>query len=129
MSEHVGHTTSAKEIFLEASELSPDQRGPFLDRACRGNASVRARVQALLDADTAANQFLVGDAHRVLASESSQARLNDESARQIGPYRLLEVIGEGGFGTVYLAEQDQPVHRRVALKLVKLGMDSKQVVA
>jgi serine/threonine protein kinase/Tfp pilus assembly protein PilF len=134
MSEHVGHTTSAKEIFLEASELSPDQRGPFLDRACRGNASVRARVEALLDADTEANQFLVGDAHRVLASESSQARLNDESARQIGPYRLLEVIGEGGFGTVYLAEQDQPVHRRVALKLIKPGYlfggrETKQVVA
>jgi serine/threonine protein kinase/Tfp pilus assembly protein PilF len=135
MSEHVSSTTSAKEIFLEAGELPPDQRATFLDGACRGNTSLRARVQALLDADVDAhaNKFLAGDAHRVIANESSHARL-DESARQIGPYRLLEVIGEGGFGTVYLAEQEQPVRRRVALKLIKAGYlysgrDTKQVVA
>src|SRR5689334_11047408 len=106
MSEHVGSIMSAKEIFLEAGQLPPDQRGAFLESACRGNTSLRARVQALLDADVdaQANRFLAGDAHRVIANESSHARL-DESARQIGPYRLLEVIGEGGFGTVYLAEQ------------------------
>src|SRR6185295_18269774 len=128
MSERITSTTSAKEIFLEAGELPPDQRSAFLDGACRGNAALRARVHALLDADAEANQFLGGDAHRVHANESAKARL-DESARQIGPYKLLEVIGEGGFGTVYLAEQEQPVRRRVALKLIKLGMDTKQVIA
>src|SRR5262245_45442509 len=129
MSEHAGHTTSAKEIFLDAEGLPPNQRSAFLDSACRGNASLRARVQALLDADVDAqtNRFLSGDAHRVTATESPRARL-EESARQIGPYRLLDVIGEGGFGTVYLAEQEQPVRRRVALKLIKLGMGTAEVI-
>src|SRR4051812_48663861 len=125
MSEHRESNPTAKEIFLEAGEIPLDRRSAFLDATCRGDAALRARVQALLDADAEANQFLTGDAHRVHENQSAPARL-DESSRQIGPYKLLEVIGEGGFGTVYLAEQEQPVRRRVALKLIKLGMDTKQ---
>src|SRR5882724_9807363 len=58
-----------------------------------------------------------------------EALVNEKSGDSIGPYKLLEKIGEGGYGLVYMAEQAEPIRRRVALKLVKLGMDTKQVIA
>src|SRR5262245_22794279 len=116
MSDHVSPKSREKAIFLEASDLPAHERSVFLDRACGSDSSLRARVQALLDADQSAVNFLAGDAHRVHACDLARSS-RDEVGRQIGPYKLLEVIGEGGFGTVYLAEQEQPVRRRVALKL------------
>src|SRR5437762_499659 len=129
MSEHVSPRLTAKDIFLRAQDLPADERSAFVDTACDVDTALRARVQALLDAEAnVGDVFLEGDAHRVHSAAGSHAPL-DESGRQIGPYKLIEVIGEGGFGTVYLAEQEHPVRRRVALKLIKLGMDTKQVIA
>src|SRR5207248_511567 len=101
----------------------------FLDRACAGEADRRRRVEALLRAYEAAGNFLQGD----LAPREPAATV-DEAAREqsgtvIGPYKLLQQIGEGGMGTVYMAEQQEPVRRVVALKIIKPGMDTRQVIA
>jgi serine/threonine protein kinase len=110
-----------KTIFGEALEIeSPADRAAFLERACGGDAALRAGVEALLQAHQEAGRFL--DPAGVLPSPETPGRL-------IGPYKLLEQIGEGGMGLVFVAEEQQPVRRRVALKLIKPGMDSKQVIA
>lgn len=108
-------------IFSAALERgSPEEREAYLARACGGDADLKGRVLALLRAHERAEVTLgAGDDA-------------DESARPgapIGPYRLLQRIGEGGMGTVYQAEQTEPVRRTVALKVVKAGMDSRQVLA
>src|SRR5262249_5928521 len=120
----------ANELFLQALELgSPAERREYVDAACAGDTALRAEVEALLEASARAGSFLESP-----ASPSDPAADDDGPAREgpgtvIGPYRLLEPIGEGGFGVVYLAVQQQPVRRRVALKIIKPGMDSRQVVA
>jgi eukaryotic-like serine/threonine-protein kinase len=115
---------AVKEIFLEACELPADQRGAFLDARCGKDAEKRAAVQALLDAHDRAGEFLAGPTlgHKAIPA-------SDSTHQQIGPYKLVHIIGEGGFGTVYMAEQTHPVRRRVALKIIKLGMDTQQVIA
>ncbi|HEY7087280.1 MAG TPA: protein kinase, partial [Tepidisphaeraceae bacterium] len=117
-----------KEIFIQAMELPREQWPAFLDQHCAGKPEVRAEVEDLLSAHTHAGEFLAGPT--VLpASETATSEASPEAQRQIGPYKLIKIIGEGGFGTVYLAEQEQPVRRRVALKIIKLGMDTQQVIA
>jgi len=116
---------SVKEIFLEISDLPPEQWETELAARCGEDAQLRAGVQALLDAAGRAGGFLGGPTMPDHAASSLAA----DAPKQIGPYRILQTIGEGGFGTVYLAEQERPVRRRVALKIIKLGMDTKQVVA
>ncbi len=123
----------AKQIFLDAAELPQDKRSSFLNEACGGDDSLRARVDALLELDQKADHFLrtpheTGETKKLKASADID-RLGEGSGTQIGPYKLLQRIGEGGFGVVYLAEQTEPVVRRVALKIIKLGMDTKQVIA
>jgi WD40 repeat protein/tRNA A-37 threonylcarbamoyl transferase component Bud32 len=119
---------NAEEIFHQAIEITdPAQRAAYLDRACRGDDPLRAEVQALIDAHERAGDFLE-------APPAAGATLNnptqiDGPGTAIGRYELLELIGEGGMGLVYLAEQKEPVKRRVALKIIKPGMDSKQVIA
>jgi serine/threonine protein kinase len=113
------------EIFGEALDLTGAERATFLDRACAGDAALRARVEALLAGHDAAGAFL-GQA----AVERPQPTLPEEKPGDvIGRYTLLKKIGEGGCGVVYLAEQTEPVRRRVALKVIKLGMDTRQVIA
>ena len=113
------------EIFGEALDLIGAERSTFLDRACAGDAALRARVEALLAGHDAAGAFL-GQA----AVERPQPTLPEEKPGDvIGRYTLLKKIGEGGCGVVYLAEQTEPVRRRVALKVIKLGMDTRQVIA
>src|SRR5262245_28071532 len=118
----------ANELFLQALELrSANERKKFLDEACGTDAALRAEVDALLTASAQAGDFLESPAVEPLVN----ATMDEPTAEQssiIGQYRLLEQIGEGGFGIVYLAEQSEPVRRKVALKIVKLGMDTKQVV-
>ncbi len=121
-----------KEVFLAALERAPEQRLAFLDQAC-ANLEMRRQVEALLAAHEQAGSFLGPPVEGPAATVSSRAgQAEDETAgpgARIGPYKLLQPIGEGGMGTVWLAEQTQPVQRKVALKLIKPGMDSAQVIA
>ncbi|MHC4861880.1 MAG: serine/threonine-protein kinase, partial [Planctomycetota bacterium] len=114
-------------IFHAARERrSSAERRAYLDGACGDDAEVRTRVEALLEAHGEAEGFLSTPA--VGAREEAGPGLEGPGTR-IGPYKLLQLIGEGGFGAVYMAEQEEPVRRRVALKIIKLGMDTKQVIA
>jgi len=99
---------------------SAADRAQYLEHACGADLELRARLETLLRADDEAGDFLVRPAQVASAEQSGQ---------MIGRYKLLQQIGEGGFGTVWMAEQREPVRRRVALKVIKLGMDTKQVVA
>src|SRR5438876_12325416 len=113
----------AKSIFLAAIEThAPEQWPTFLEHACAGDASLRAQVEKLLRA-----QAEMGSFHE--APGANATPFAERPGTVIGPYKLLEQIGEGGFGVVYMAEQQQPLCRKVALKLLKPGMDSKQVIA
>jgi WD40 repeat protein/tRNA A-37 threonylcarbamoyl transferase component Bud32 len=119
---------SAGAIFEAAIELPHEKREAFLGKACAGDLPLRRRVEALLRAHEEAESFMSGPAWRVLAKTGTLAT-PDQTGRRIGRYKLLQQTGEGGCGVVYLAEQDEPVRRRVALKIIKLGMDTKSVVA
>jgi serine/threonine protein kinase len=117
-------------VFGEARErLSPAERAAYLDDACGPDAALRARVEALLRADQDAGRFLRGDTSTPSPDSHEATLLIEESGTTIGPYKLLQQIGEGGMGVVYMAEQEKPVRRRVALKIIKPGMDSRQVIA
>lgn len=119
---------SAKAIFDEVAELaSPEDRRDFLDRACVDAPKLRQQVEALLAAYDQASSFLEQPVMQPPAITSSVA--TDSVGAVIGPYKLIELIGEGGMGTVWMAQQQEPVKRVVALKLIKAGMDSKQVIA
>jgi eukaryotic-like serine/threonine-protein kinase len=111
-----------QEIFWAALERTTEsERSAYLDTACAGLPQVRARVEALLQAASAAAADGFMDGSHAIVHETSGAR--------IGRYVLRDRIGEGGFGVVYLAEQEQPVRRDVALKIIKLGMDTRAVIA
>jgi non-specific serine/threonine protein kinase/serine/threonine-protein kinase len=119
--------SDAKSIFLGALELtSPAKLAAYLDEACANDVALRRRVDELLQAHREAGGFLGG---RQLEAADLQAPLLEQPGAVIGPYQLLEQIGEGGFGVVFLAEQSAPVRRRVALKVIKAGMDTRQVIA
>ncbi len=115
-------------IFSAAIEIeSSDERDAYLERVCAGDAQLRRQIDRLLLAHFRSGNIL--DAlEQDLCSELEQP-LTENLGDMIGPYKLLELIGEGGMGLVYMAEQEQPVHRLVALKIVKPGMDSRQVIA
>ena len=121
----------AVELFNEALEQPAPARAAFLDRACNGNPALRARIQSLLDAHAQADGFLASPTvdQPPPPAAPPPAAASEQPGAVIGRYKLLQRIGEGGFGTVYMAEQEHPVRRRVALKVVKLGMDTRQVVA
>ncbi|HEX5272450.1 MAG TPA: serine/threonine-protein kinase, partial [Gemmataceae bacterium] len=115
------------EIFCDALELaSAAERAAFLDRACGGDAGLRRRVERLLEAHAEADSFLAEGPPVAAASTDLAA---EAGGTAIGLYKLLEQIGEGGMGTVWMAQQTEPVKRLVAVKLIKAGMDSQQVVA
>ena len=117
-----------EEIYIAALEKrSETERSAFLDTACGSDSTARARVEALLQANNEAGDFLrIPPAFQ----DAPTNWLSTESpGMTIGSYKLLELIGEGGFGAVYMAEQEEPIRRRVALKIIKLGMDTKQVIS
>src|SRR3990172_9211798 len=117
---------AANDIFLQALEIqSPDHRRAYLDKACAQDANLRAQVEALLKAHEQADSFLDSPAPG-LAATADEPPITERPGTVIGPYKLLEQIGEGGFGVVYMADQQSPVRRRVALKIIKPGMDTKQ---
>jgi serine/threonine protein kinase len=118
---------SEKAIFCAAIEVSAAERPAYLERACAGRPQLRAEVEALLRAHEGRQRLLdaTGSARPALGVESPL----EGPGTVIGPYKLMEQIGEGGMGVVFVAEQQQPVRRKVALKVIKPGMDSKQVTA
>jgi serine/threonine protein kinase len=99
-----------------------------VEQACQGNAELRARLEELLQAHREAGSFLHERSVSRIATVD-EPPLTEQPGNVIGPYKLLQQIGEGGMGIVYMAEQEHPVRRRVALKIIKPGMDSKQVIA
>jgi eukaryotic-like serine/threonine-protein kinase len=116
------------DIFMAALDIeSADGRLAFLNEACGNDGTLRSRVEALLASHSNAGTFL--DAPAFDTPAFAFEPVAERAGTVIGPYRLLEQIGEGGFGVVYLAEQTQPVRRKVALKIIKPGMDTKEVIA
>jgi hypothetical protein len=121
-------------IFATArAKADPTERAAYLDEACAGDPALRARVEALLHSHEQASDFLnqpavarATDPEQPFApSDAGQVSDCDASLdSRIGPYRLLQQIGEGGMGVVWMAEQTAPVRRRVAVKVIKPGMDS-----
>jgi serine/threonine protein kinase len=138
----VAHQEEA--IFDVARRLkTPEERRAYLDSAC-DEPQIRARVEALLTAGMEADRFFAdGKAAFAMAvsehafsengangkSDSTVFSIEEQTGTRIGRYKLLQKIGEGGCGAVYMAEQEEPVRRRVALKIIKLGMDTKNVIA
>ena len=123
--------TREEALFAAALERPTAERAAFLDGACLGDQPLRLRVEALLAAHDATHNPL-----HTAASPAPTLRIDfpddppdDAVGQTLGRYKLLEKIGEGGCGVVYVAEQTEPVRRRVALKVIKLGMDTKAVVA
>jgi len=115
-------------IFAAALEkATAEERAGYLAEACAGDERLRRRVEALLRAHAEPDDLL--DPPATMDATANHALLTERPGAHIGPYRLLEQIGEGGFGVVFMAEQQQPVRRRVAVKVLKPGMDSRQVVA
>ncbi|MHC4621351.1 MAG: protein kinase domain-containing protein, partial [Planctomycetota bacterium] len=118
-----------KSIFGEALEKeTAEERAAFLNKACGNDANLRNKVEALLrayeEADDVPEAPLIGPEITL-----DNCPLTEGPGTKIGRYKLLQLIGEGGFGVVYMAEQEKPIRRRVALKIIKLGMDTKQVIA
>jgi WD40 repeat protein/serine/threonine protein kinase len=118
-----------KIIFSEALEKkTPQERAAYLERACGDDTNLRAKVEDLLKAHEEAGSFLDAPPFDPNVTLNTSP-LTEGPGTIIGRYKLLEQIGEGGFGVVYMAEQQEPIRRRVALKIIKLGMDTKQVIA
>ena len=121
-----GSEKSEMGLFTEAVQLPVEQRSAFLLMACGGDAELRANVEALLRAHVESGEFLEKAPEEIKA----QARVPGEKTGDwIGRYKLLQQIGEGGCGVVFMAEQEEPVRRKVAIKIVKPGMDTKTVIA
>jgi serine/threonine protein kinase/Flp pilus assembly protein TadD len=119
---------SIEQIFWDAAQIaSAAERDAYLDGACAGDAELRQRVEELLQARSKASNFLESLAPKSVATV--EELVGERPGTVIGAYKLLEQIGEGGFGVVFLAEQQQPLRRKVALKVIKPGMDTRQVVA
>jgi serine/threonine protein kinase/WD40 repeat protein len=121
---------SAKAIFDQAVELpSSAERQAYLDEACAAAPEVRRRVEALLRAYEQAASFLEQPAVASSAATLDRRPIAESPGAVIGPYKLMEQIGEGGMGLVFVAEQQQPVRRKVAVKVIKPGMDTREVIA
>jgi len=122
--------TKARVIFGEAVEnFTPAQWAKFLDHACGSDAELRQRVEMLLKAHQGDDSFLDRGEENPSLTMTREQVSREQPGIQLGPYKLLQPIGEGGMGSVWMAEQHEPVRRRVAIKLIKAGMDSRQVLA
>jgi hypothetical protein len=116
-------------VFLAALEMPTEARAAFLDGSCAGDAELRSRVEALLISHKDVGGFLDGSPVKAALSQAAHSLSFARPGSRIGRYKLLEQIGEGGCGIVFLAEQEEPVRRLIALKLIKPGMDTKNVIA
>ncbi|HWW01157.1 MAG TPA: serine/threonine-protein kinase [Candidatus Acidoferrum sp.] len=129
-----------KAVFVGAlANTDPEQRRQFLDQACGADQALRDQVEKLLALSQSAGDFFndcapalepaAAAAAQVLSAAESAQEPEFSETKCIGPYKLLQKLGEGGCGVVYMAEQEQPIRRRVALKIIKLGMDTRNVIA
>src|SRR5919201_1350927 len=124
----VGEMLDEKAIFNVARQIgSPDARAEYLRQACGTDPGLRERVQVLLHAYEEQASFL--ESPLPVGAATIDQPASESPGTVIGPYKLIEQIGEGGMGTVWMAQQTEPVKRLVALKLIKAGMDSRQVIA
>ena len=120
------HKLDAKAVFNQALAISaPEERQAWLQRTCADQPDLRRKVEVLLKAYDDAGSFL----QEPLPASVAYEPVEEKVGSVIGPYKLREQIGEGGMGVVYVAQQEQPVRRKVALKIIKPGMDTKQVIA
>jgi serine/threonine protein kinase len=131
-----------RDVFEAALELAPENRAAYLDGICGGDTGLRHRLEALLSKHDQAGSFLEapaanlpsplsgkGDRNEAVIPTVDMPAVTERPGTVIGPYKLMEQIGEGGMGLVFVAEQQQPVRRKVALKVLKPGMDTRQIVA
>jgi serine/threonine protein kinase len=114
-------------LFAAALELPAEDRAAYLARECGDDHVLKARVEALLRADSEAGNFMQQPPGDFPAVNSNV--IGEKAGDHIGRYKLIEQIGEGGYGVVFMAEQEEPVHRQIALKIIKPGMDTKSVIA
>jgi serine/threonine protein kinase len=121
-------TMSESGIFKAAVKLPRDRRLAFLDDACGPDQALRREIESLLSAHDAAGSFLLDPPERPQPTTGYEP-IREREGSLIGPYKLMEQIGEGGFGLVFVAEQQHPVRRKVALKIIKPGMDTREVIA
>jgi len=112
------------ELFAEALEKPPEDRDAFLRDRCTDDESLLLRIRRLIEVHQESQVILPDRSHRTMGTLS-----DERPGTLIGRYKLLEQIGEGGFGVVFMAEQQEPVRRKVALKIIKAGMDTRQVIA
>jgi serine/threonine protein kinase len=118
-----------EEIFLEALDLLDEERDDFLDQACRDRPDLRAEVNRLLVCAAKAEEFF-GEASTVMGHLAQRHHSGIEKlGDQIGNYKLVERLGEGGFGVVWRGSQTHPIKREVAIKVIKAGMDTREVLA
>src|ERR1041385_4878059 len=116
-------------VFTEALRLPPEGRARYLSEACKGDGGLRRRVEALLEAYDESGDSLGRSAADRPPKAAQAPAVGEKPGDRIGHYKLLQQIGEGGCGVVYMAEQEEPVRRRVALKIIKPGMDTNNVMA
>src|SRR2546422_4903627 len=122
------HAMTERELFLAAlKQPSAAERAAFLDQACGTDANLRRQIEALLAEHEQLGSYLESPAAG--GPTLDEPAMAERPGTVIGQYKLLQQIGEGGMGVVWMAEQTQPVQRQVALKVIKPGMDSKQVIA
>ncbi|MCW1922839.1 tetratricopeptide repeat protein [Luteolibacter arcticus] len=124
-----GDTGRHIELFTGAVQLPPEERAEFLDRACAGDEELRCKIEVLLNSHDRAGIFLEEPATWELDETRLRVAAGEKPGDRVGNCRLLQQIGEGGCGVVFLAEQEEPVRRRVALKVIKPGMDTRSVIA
>lgn len=120
-----------EELFSDVCDLPPQQRAPAISAACGDDVELRTELESLLAAHDSAGEFMAKPTEDYVPSHESMsaAEIKAGPGNIIGRYKLLQLIGEGGFGVVYMAQQTEPVKRRVAMKIIKLGMDTRQVIA
>lgn len=117
-------------IFHIAADIqNPADRQAYLDRACGGDPRLRKDVNELLNHNSQAGGFIERPDIDGPSSTIAYEPVLERPGTQIGPYKLLQKIGEGGFGVVFMAEQERPVRRMVALKIIRPGMDTREVIA
>jgi serine/threonine protein kinase len=117
------------EVFTEAIQLPDEERIAFLDRVCGKDEDLRRRIEALLRFNERAGDFLEDPPTGSICERRARIAVGEKPGDQVGRYTLLQQIGEGGCGVVFIAEQKEPVRRQVALKVIKPGMDTKSVIA
>jgi serine/threonine protein kinase len=118
-----------RDLFIDALQVQPAERAAVLEQACQGDEVLRARVAQLLAEHERQESFILDMPPIGLDVTVNHPHLSESPGKNVGPYKLLQQIGEGGMGVVFMAEQSEPIHRMVALKIIKPGMDTRKVIA